>query len=167
MTSKGLLGAVAGEVSSRWRSYDKYVQWFQELIKNQASTLFCNKGDIGGFSSERLLRFVAPKDGLAFLNWRRRTTNQEQTGHSCDFLLIYLLWGSPDVNTGRSPEQSRAFMLASLCFFLLQDWERGQSGSWGWGLPGLVAATSPQLKKNEFWFQLRVSFQKKGSHLVV
>ena len=44
------------------------LQWFKGLIKNKARTLFCGIGNMGGFSSER---FVAPKDGNAFLNWER------------------------------------------------------------------------------------------------
>ena len=116
---------------------------------------------MGGFSSERLPRFDAPGDGLAFLNWDI-VFNRDTLGNNAvdvdemlvrnkqpvlvNILVNYLLWGSPHVDTCRSPEQRGTLLLAWLCFFLLQNWQWGQSGSWGWGLPVLVTATSPQLQ---------------------
>ena len=82
---------------------------------------------MGGFSSERLPRFDAPVDGLAFLSWDI-VFNRDTLGNNAknldemlvgnnqpvlvNMLVIYLLWGSPHVNTGWSPKQRGTLLLA-------------------------------------------------------
>ena len=82
---------------------------------------------MGGFSSERLPRFDAPIDGLAFLNWDI-VFNRDTLGNNAvdvdemlvrnkqpvlmNILVNNLLWGSPHVDTGRSTEQRGTLLLA-------------------------------------------------------